>query len=63
MSLRKCSKRSIGRGPLHFGGGIRTVFAEMSPQNHRMIGIFERRGFAIDHTVSADVVLARKDLS
>jgi acetyltransferase len=43
--------------------GINIVVAEMSPQNHRMIGIFQHRGFELDHTVSSDVVLARKALS
>jgi acetyltransferase len=42
--------------------GISRVIAEMSPENRRMIAIFEQRGFEIDHNVSVDVVIARKDL-
>ena len=43
--------------------GISRVFAETSPDNHRMIGLFEHRGFEIDRTVSSDVVLVRKELN
>ncbi len=42
--------------------GIPRIVAEMSPENRRMISIFEQRGFDIDHNVSVDVVMARKDL-
>jgi acetyltransferase len=42
--------------------GIKRVVAEMAPQNHRMIELLKHRGFELDHTVSTDVVLARKDI-
>ena len=40
--------------------GIGVVIAETAPQNHRMLSIFEHRGFTLDHTASPDVVLGRK---
>ena len=43
--------------------GIKTVVAEMAPENHRMIGLLEHRGFTLDPTVASDVVLARKTFS
>jgi acetyltransferase len=42
--------------------GIATVVAETSPENQKMLTMFERRGFQLDRTVSSDVVLARKKL-
>ena len=43
--------------------GIGTVVAETSPANHRMLSIFEHRGFQLDRTVSSDVVLGSKSLA
>lgn len=43
--------------------GINTVVAETAPQNHRMLSIFEHRGFKLDHKTAKDVVLGRKELS
>ena len=43
--------------------GIGTVVAETAPENQRMIGMFQRRGFEMDYGVSSDVVLGRKDLN
>lgn len=40
--------------------GIRSVIAEVSPCNHRMLRMFENRGFELDHTQSKDVVIARQ---
>ena len=40
--------------------GIRSVIAEVSPCNHRMLRMFENRGFKLDHTQSRDVVIARQ---
>jgi acetyltransferase len=42
--------------------GIQSVVAEMAPENHRMIAIMQQRGFRLEHTISRDVVLARKGL-
>tara|TARA_R110002049_G_scaffold182485_2_gene350374 strand:+ start:114968 stop:117676 length:2709 start_codon:yes stop_codon:yes gene_type:complete len=42
--------------------GVQSVVAEMAPQNIRMIRMFEHRGFEIDRSHPADVVLARKQL-
>ena len=41
--------------------GIGAVVAETAPENQRMIGMFQRRGFEMDHSVSSDVVLGRKE--
>lgn len=43
--------------------GIRRVSAETAPDNLRMLGMFQRRGFALDRTVAPDVVVATKDLA
>ena len=43
--------------------GIRSVVAETAPENQRMLGIFEHRGFELDRTVSPDVVLSSKILA
>lgn len=40
--------------------GIRSVIAEVAPCNHRMLRMFENRGFELDHTQSNDVVIARQ---
>lgn len=40
--------------------GIGTVVAETTPENMRMIKIFEHRDFALDRTTASDVVLAKK---
>ncbi len=40
--------------------GIGTVVAETAPGNHRMLSIFEHRGFESDRSLSSDVVLLRK---
>jgi acetyltransferase len=42
--------------------GIRTVYAETSPDNLRMLAMFRERGFALDHTYASDAVLATKQL-
>ena len=42
--------------------GIGTVVAETSPQNRRMVAIFQNRGFQIDRTVSPDVVLGAQGI-
>ncbi|MCH5376529.1 MAG: GNAT family N-acetyltransferase, partial [Planctomycetes bacterium] len=42
--------------------GIESVVAETAPENIRMLGIFEKRGFQFDRSASPDVVLARKNL-
>ena len=42
--------------------GIGTVVAETAPANHHMLALFEHRGFTLDHSVSPDVVLVRKEL-
>ncbi len=36
--------------------GINTIVAETSPQNARMLGIFKRRGFELDHTMGESVL-------
>lgn len=41
---------------------IRRVVAETAPDNQRMLSLLKHRGFQLDHPVSSDVVLARKDL-
>ncbi|MGE3779741.1 MAG: GNAT family N-acetyltransferase, partial [Pirellulaceae bacterium] len=41
---------------------INTVVAETAPENHRMIALFEHRGFKLDYSVSPDAVVVRKDL-
>jgi acetyltransferase len=43
--------------------GVNTVVMESAPQNHRMLSIFENRGFVLDRSASPDVVLGRKVLS
>ena len=43
--------------------GIGTVIAETAPENQRMIGMFQRRGFEMDRSFSSDVVLGRKELN
>lgn len=43
--------------------GINTVVMESAPNNHRMLSIFEHRGFEFDRDTSPDVVLGRKVLS
>lgn len=40
--------------------GIRSLVAEVSPTNQRMLRMFEHRGFTLDHGVASDVVIARK---
>jgi acetyltransferase len=42
--------------------GIRRVSAETAPINGRMLGMFERRGFALDYSIAPDVVIVTKDL-
>ena len=42
--------------------GINTVVGETAPDNRRMLALFESRGFQLDHSLSPDVVLARKKL-
>ncbi|PQO40725.1 acetate--CoA ligase alpha subunit [Blastopirellula marina] len=42
--------------------GIKTVLAETSPDNQRMLAIFQERGFKLDNKTSPDAVLCRKDL-
>ena len=42
--------------------GIRSVVAEMAPENGHMIDILENRGFELDRTSSSDSVFARKNL-
>lgn len=42
--------------------GIKTVLAETSPDNQRMLAIFQERGFKLDSKSSSDAVLCRKDL-
>jgi acetyltransferase len=42
--------------------GINTVLTETAPENQRMLGMFQRRGFQLDGSVSDDVVLGRKSL-
>ncbi len=42
--------------------GIQSLIAETSPCNHRMIGMFQRRGFRIDSVARDDVVIARLSL-
>ncbi len=44
------------------GWGIGRVFAEMAPDNRRMLDLLAKRGFELDYTISPDVVLARKTL-
>ncbi|MEQ8789573.1 MAG: bifunctional acetate--CoA ligase family protein/GNAT family N-acetyltransferase [Pirellulaceae bacterium] len=44
------------------GWGIHKVIAETSPDNRRMLQLFQHRGFELDHSLSPDVVLARKML-
>ncbi len=43
--------------------GVRRVVAETAPENTRMIGIFKRRGFDLDHRTAADTVLARREVT
>lgn len=43
--------------------GIRTVTAETAPENHRMLRIFEHRGFTLDHTSDRDVVFCRREFT
>lgn len=43
--------------------GINTVVAETAPENHRMLGIFEHRGFAFNFATANDVVLGHKVLA
>lgn len=42
---------------------LRSVVAETTPTNSRMLHVFSKRGFALDYKVAPDVVLARKNLS
>jgi acetyltransferase len=42
--------------------GIRRVTAETAPDNFRMLGMFQRRGFALDRSVAADVVVATLEM-
>lgn len=42
--------------------GIRRVWGETSPDNSRMLGMFERRGFSLDRSVASDVVVVNKEL-
>lgn len=41
---------------------IRKIMAETSPDNTRMLGMFKRRGFALDYTIAQDVVVVSKNL-
>ncbi len=41
---------------------IRSVVAEMAPENERMIRMFDHRGFEFDRSHCSDVVVARKTL-
>ncbi|QDV23635.1 acetate--CoA ligase alpha subunit [Aureliella helgolandensis] len=43
--------------------GVRSVVAEMAQQNHRMVHMFELRGFEIDRSHAQDAVVARKTLT
>ncbi|WP_153555141.1 bifunctional acetate--CoA ligase family protein/GNAT family N-acetyltransferase [Roseimaritima sediminicola] len=43
--------------------GVRSVIAEIAPENTRMIRIFKRLDFAIDRRHARDVVIARKSLA
>jgi acetyltransferase len=45
------------------GWGLRWVVAETAPDNNRMLGIFQRRGFELDRSVAPDVVIGRKNLA
>jgi len=40
--------------------GIRSLVAEVAPNNPRMLQMFEHRGFVMDHGAGSDVVIARK---
>jgi acetyltransferase len=40
--------------------GIRSLMAEVSPANQRMLRMFKRRGFTLDRTVASDVVVVRR---
>mmetsp|Transcript_29498 Transcript_29498/g.65410 ORF Transcript_29498/g.65410 Transcript_29498/m.65410 type:complete len:942 (+) Transcript_29498:128-2953(+) len=42
--------------------GIKTVVAETSPNNHRMLSLFSRKQFVLNRTLSSDIVVCRKDL-
>jgi acetyltransferase len=42
--------------------GINTVVGETALDNRRMLALFQSRGFQLDHSLSPDVVLARKKL-
>jgi acetyltransferase len=42
--------------------GIRKVTAETTPDNVRMIRIFEKRGFKLEYRTEESVVLAAKPL-
>lgn len=44
------------------GWGISTITGETAPENRRMLEVFKSRGFELDHSLSPDVVLARKRL-
>lgn len=41
---------------------LRKITAETAPSNGRMLAIFRGRGFELDGSRAADVVLARKEL-
>ena len=43
--------------------GLRSVVAEMAPENKRMIKMFRHRGFEFSHPVSGDVVMVQKQLA
>jgi acetyltransferase len=43
--------------------GISKVIAETGPDNHRMIAMFEHRGFKLDHSLAPDAILVTKELS
>ncbi len=43
--------------------GVRQVTAETAPDNVRMLSMFHRRGFALDRSISSDVVVVKKMVS
>ena len=42
--------------------GVKSIVAETSRDNSRMLATFRNRGFELDHRKEEDVVLARKEL-
>jgi acetyltransferase len=41
---------------------LKRVFAETTPDNHRMLATFRKWGFELDYKLARDVVVARKGL-